>query len=51
MLNDSRFAAMVECRILNYSLIIAAGDHSTFLIPHSSFTSQTKYELLCRNGC
>ena len=36
MLNDSRFAAMFKCRILNFSLIIALATipHSSFHIPH-----------------
>ena len=42
MLNDSRFAAMVECRILNYSLFIAAGDHSTFNTQHSTLLRRMK---------
>ena len=40
MLNDSRIAAMFECRILNSSLIIAVGDHSTLHIPHSTLIIQ-----------
>jgi hypothetical protein len=42
MRNDSRFAAMFECKILNFSLIIANGDHSTLNIQHSKQKNMKK---------
>ena len=42
MRNDSRFAAMFECKILNFSLTIANGDHSTLNIQHSKQKNMKK---------
>lgn len=40
----SRFAAMFDCRILNSSLIIAKGEHSTFINQQSKFNKAMKKE-------
>lgn len=40
MMNDSRFAPINECGILNSSLNIGKADHSSFNIPHSSLYNQ-----------